>query len=241
MHRGLVEYPLLPPVEGEEMPSGRCPYCKRDTVFTTRASFGQDPGVTHGLRNGNITLAICGHRDCRAYVYREHHPLNEEILYDMYPPVDVEADKELPETVRRSFQEALRVHLTGQPNSTVQALGRVLQDATALMRPEGVEETAWRKKPLKPRIEALVESGALVDSLADWTREARLIRVLATHGDEYDDHWASPAEANEMLEFTKWLLRFVFVLPEQLLERRRRLAAEHGGPEEQSETSSNEA
>lgn len=211
------------------MPSGRCPYCHRHTVFTTLTAIAPLNNVKRGIRNGSISLAECGHNDCRAIVYRECDYRNDEILFDMYPPVELEADEELPDTIKRSFEEALGVFSGGNWNSAVQACGRTLQDATALMKPEGADDDEWRKKRLFNRIEAIDDS-VLPPTLKEWAHEARLSRVLAAHGDEYNDYWAKDIDAKETVEFTKWFLRYAFVLPEQLKRRKKRLAEEANKP-----------
>lgn len=207
------------------MPSGRCPHCKRDTVFTTGPSVPLNPNLPNpqGLKRGTLSLDRCGHQDCRAVVYREHHVDNLEDQFDIYPPVEIAVEEEIPPTVARSYGETLGTFLDGHWNSAVQACRRALLDATALLLPEGIEDAKWRSWSLKRRIKELVDRHMLPIALGDWAEEIRAGAVLVVHGDEKDDYWATEEEATELIEFTKWVFRYVFVLPKQLERRRERL------------------
>lgn len=221
-----IEYPLLPPLEGEYMPvSGRCPYCHRHTIW--KDLFVRDPQQhqPQGLKNGRIEVNQCGHPDCSGLVYREVNPSRYSEEWDIYPAVELQAEDELKDPVKRSYQEALNVFGNGHWTPTVQALGRTLMDATAMLRPTSITEKDWLAKKAYVRIEELGKTGTIPDSMKQWLLEIRTSRVWAEHGDEYKDWWATEPEAIEALEFTKWFLRFAFILPEQLQKRKARLAA----------------
>ena len=226
-----VDYPILAPTEGEIVPSGRCPYCKRHTIFVTINPLNNEGRPREiGVKNGSISLAQCQHRDCRAIVYREFAPNNDEQQYDIYPPVELEADAELEDPVKRSFEAALTVFQEGHWNPACQALGRALQDASAQLCPPDVKRESWLATKLYPRIETLASKHLIPESLRQWAQEARTLRVYAEHGDEFGDYWATEAEAKEMMEFTKWFLRYALVLPRQLATRKARLAEEAKKP-----------
>lgn len=207
------------------MPSGRCPYCKRHTVFQNLFQVDRIKGQhQQGINQGRIVIDRCQHTDCLAVVYRELHPVDSEVQYDIYPPINLDADEELPEQLKRSFGEALGTYLSGHWNASAQACGRALQDGMALLKPTDVEQQVWSHTDLKKQIARLVADNKLPPSIGDWAEEGRIGRNLASHGGDRSDFWADERDATAMLEFTKWIFRYVFVLPKQLEVRRKRLA-----------------
>jgi len=224
--RFRVEYPLLAPAEGEWMPTGRCPFCKRDTIFETLNFHDRLTAIPQrqGIKNGTVSLARCGHPRCKAVVYREYQEGNDAIQIDMYPPIELTPDEELPPTISRSFAEALGTYANGHWNASAQACGRALQDGMALLKPDDVEQKAWSYTDLKKQIVRLVTDNKLPPSIGEWAQDERIVRNLASHGGAQSDFWADEQDATEMLEFAKWIFRYVFVLPKQLELRRKRLA-----------------
>ncbi len=207
------------------MPSGRCPYCKRHTIFNTVAQVQPlaDHAIKQGLKRGLLTFDRCGHADCQAVVYRELQPSNSEIQWDMYPPLDLEVEEELPEKVKRSYKEALDTFANGIWNAAAQAVGRALTDAMMELKPSDTKPENWAEHGLKKQIDILVQQKILPPVIGEWAQEVRAVRVLSEHGDAGKDWWATQQEATEALEFTKWVFRYVFVLPAQIRIRRERL------------------
>lgn len=229
-----IEYPLLSPVGDEEMPSGRCPHCARHTVFSNASHPVVPMPLTQrrphhykqGLKRGTLTLVVCGHQDCRSVVYREHDPEDEENTWDMYPPVELAVEPELPGEIKRSYGEALSTFANKEWNSSAQASRRALQDAMTLKKPEDTKAENWADKQLKRQIDTLVQRRILTPELGTWAQEARIVGVIAAHGEPEFKDWADEQDAKEALEFTKWVLRYLFVLPGQLENRKARLAEE---------------
>jgi hypothetical protein len=182
-----------------------------------------------GVKDGILVLARCGHND--------FHPGDNETQYDVYPPIELEADDELPERVKRSFQEALDTFANGFWNPSAQAIGRALTDAMMELKPEDTKPENWAEKGLKRQIKILIQQNILPPVIGDWAEEVRVVRVLSEHGDEGKDWWANEPEAAEAMEFAKWVFRYTFVLPEQINKRRERLQEEIAS---QSKTDSTE-
>ena len=214
------------------MPTGRCPSCHRDTVFGNRARVDPESGVYRGKKNGVLSLAECGHQDCRAIVYREYHPNDPEQSFDLYPPVEQEVAEQLPDPVKRSFQEALNTFMGGHWNSSTQATRRALIDCMIILKPEDTKLENWADKGLKEQIRILVQQRILPPVIGEWADEARNVGVLSAHGDQGEAWWATKQEATEAYEFANWVFQYVFVLPAQIVERRERLAEEAEGEKE---------
>ena len=78
----------------------------------------------------------------------------------------------------------------------------------------------------------------ITPDLKDWANEGRLGGNLGAHGST-NKKWADKQDAEEILEFTRWYMRYVHVLPKQLADRRA-LMAQASSPASQSEADNSE-
>ena len=64
----------------------------------------------------------------------------------------------------------------------------------------------------------------ITPELKAWAHEGRLGGKLGAHGTK-GKKWAEKDDAEEVLEFSRWFLRYVYVLLKQLEDRKARLSS----------------
>jgi hypothetical protein len=77
----------------------------------------------------------------------------------------------------------------------------------------------WRletKGPLAVRLKNLADKGVLVPTLADWSKEVRLLGNDAVHDLTVD---VSMEDARKLIEFIRELAQYIYVLPFELQKR----------------------
>ena len=72
---------------------------------------------------------------------------------------------------------------------------------------------------LVQKISDLAANNTITPDLKEWAHEGRLGGNLGAHGST-NKKWADKDDAKEILEFTRWYMRYVHVLPKQLADRR---------------------
>ena len=121
------------------MPLRKCPYCKGLSNF--------DVGnvVSGGKLVGWASLDKC--QNCQTHVYFVVPSSNQrDEVWDSYPKLGDEPDKELPNDVKTAFQEAMGSLNEGNWNSCVIMCRRALEEAMQDLRDERnskLAETDW--------------------------------------------------------------------------------------------------
>jgi hypothetical protein len=141
---------------------------------------------------------------------------------DVYPALDEEPDGLLPEGVSKAFGQALKSLNEGIWDGCVLMCRRALQEAMGELEATG--------GTLYAQIESLANASRITPDLKEWAHEGRLAGNLGAHGDEEEKKWNDESDAQEIVEFSKWFFRYIYVLPKQLAERRERLTAEPTPP-----------
>ena len=199
------------------MPLRKCPYCKGLSNFSLSGQMCQ------GLLQGCVSLDICHNCSTPVYIVTPSHQDRNTIL-DSYPKLDSEPDNELPENVKVAFTEAIKGLNDGNWNSCVVMCRRALEEAMADLGAEG--------RDLFNRIDNLESQRRITPELKEWAHEGRLGGKLGAHGLE-QKRWADKDDAEEVLEFSRWFLRYVYVLPQQLADRKAKFTPSSDEPTSQ--------
>jgi hypothetical protein len=203
-----VEYPQQKVEEVREMPLRKCPYCKGLSNFNLGQHYA-GPKIA-----GYVSIDYC--QNCGNPVYFETGGRKErDDVIDCYPRLELSVDEELPEDVRKAFGEAVRTLNDGNWNSCVVMCRRALQEAMTDLGAEG--------KDLFHQIDDLEAKRKITPELKEWAHEGRVGGKLGAHGIG-EKKWADQNDAEEITEFCRWFLRYLYVLPNQLANRKKALA-----------------
>jgi len=208
-----VEYPQRNVEEVRAMPVRKCPYCKALCNFDVEAQVGGRDTA------GYISLDRC--QNCGNPVYFETGDRGErDNVIDYYPRLELSVDEELPEDVKKAFEEATRTLNDGNWNSCVVMCRRALEEAMKDLGADG--------KDLFEQIDDLETKRKITPELKQWAHEGRLGGKLGAHGAK-GKKWADKSDAEEVLEFCRWFFRYLYVLPKQLANRKAKLEEEKTG------------
>jgi hypothetical protein len=215
----VVDYSSSEGTEEVIMPSRRCPHCR---VVSSYSQGVEKQPFGSGKRGRFDT---CTNAECGCSVLVVYGGSGEELA--VYPQLETEPDEVLPDDVRVAFRQAL------------QSLNEKIWDGCVLMCRRALEEATTnlgaKGKVLYEKIEDLAKKNRITPDLRQWAHEGRLAGKLGAHGTEEEDKkWNEQADAEEIVEFSKWFFRYVYVLPEQLKQRRKRLTGEAEVTEEAS-------
>ena len=190
------------------MPLRKCPYCKGLSNFDLGIQLSQ------GLLKGVVSLDICHNCGSPVYFVTKSYQDRNTIL-DSYPKLDLEPDKELPGNVKVAFVEAIKALNDSNWNSCVVMCRRALQEA--------MDDLGAKGEDLFHQIDNLEDQRKITPELKSWAHESRLGGKLGAHGTK-QKKWADKDDADEVLEFSRWFFRYVYVLPKQLADRKQKLA-----------------
>ena len=218
------------------MPSRRCPHCKAVSTYDTLTTLlaGTNIGTLNlGKSSGlNIRFDRCRNEDCNGSVAVIFDDEGKEI--EVHPGLEEEPDELLPPDVTIAFRQALKSRNEGIWDGCVLMCRRALEEATRILgeeiEPED-ERAKYSKKVLYKRIEHLATEHRITPELRNWAHEARLGGKLGAHGGT-EKQWNTRLDAEEIVEFASWFFRYVFVLPQQLAERKERVNTEDTGEED---------
>ncbi|MGB5925040.1 MAG: DUF4145 domain-containing protein [Dehalococcoidia bacterium] len=196
------------------MPLRKCPYCKGLSNFDLT---GQ---TCSGLLKGCASLDVC--QNCKTPVYFVTQSIQDRVtILDSYPKLDLETDKELPENVKIALTEAIKGLNDENWNSCLVMCRRALEEAMVDLGAEG--------RDLFNKIDTLENQRRITPELKAWAHESRLGGKLGAHGTK-EKRWADKDDAEELLEFSRWFFRYVYVLPRQLADRKERFAPSGSEP-----------
>ncbi|MCD1593377.1 DUF4145 domain-containing protein [Thalassospira xiamenensis] len=185
-----------------------CPHCGiRNAAFTLKGqhNYAGNPialqrsltGSTTNILNQNCATALLICPSCNEAVVAS---ARNGTITDLYPEIESENPDHLPSDVERYFEQG------------VDCL-RKNYDAAGMMFRKSLEVGLGKKFPeskgrLVERIKALSKNGSLTQDLATWADHIRLEGNDAAH-DEF-----TKSQAEELHEFTKLVLTYLFTLPE---------------------------
>jgi len=187
------------------MPLRKCPYCKGLTNFDVVIN-------ADNLNNTYVWLERC--QNCAKISYFETATANREHMIDYYPKLDTQIDDELPDNVKTAFKQAVESLNNGLWDGCVVMARRAIEEA--------VSELDAKGNDLFHKIDYLEEQRKITPALKEWAHETRLAGKLGAHGAD-EKKFADKEDAEEITEFCGWFLRYLFVLPKQLAERRAKI------------------
>lgn len=128
-----------------------------------------------------------------------------------YPPEQKpSADPLWPDSIRRNFSDAQKMHTQGiSPSIVLTTCGTVLELALKELDP------SQDRKNLYQRIECLHKSGVITSPIKDWAHDLRLDRNNAVHDGE-----GEAKDATEYIEFLKIFFNMAFSLPARIAQKR---------------------
>jgi len=144
---------------------------------------------------------------------------NYEQVRTWYPKARETAPQELPDKVRRAFDEALLSYEIGAWNGVLGMCRRAVQEAL-------LDLGAPIKGDLPTQLKYLVDNHKITPDLRDWADQARIGGRLAAHGiggDEWgqpEKQWGDQMDATEVIEFCKSFFEYSYLMRERLKKRR---------------------
>ena len=227
----LRENATLPVDQQREvvMPARLCPYCHVVSNFDRIGPRGAEP-IPDADETQVVSLDKCQNCKCLVY-YRASEDTGDEV-FDQYPRNVEKAAEELPEDIRKAFDEALICYGAGAPNGSLLMCRRALQEA--------MKDKEAKKGDLPTQLDDLIAKGEIIPRLRDWADQARIGGRLAAHGAGGDDWgdpdkiWGTMEDAESVIEYLKGFFQFLYVLDARMAGQ----AKNQPQPEAQSETDS---
>jgi hypothetical protein len=213
-------------------PSGLCPRCGKQSSFASAGSLpvtfdhevyvaGHD-GSREPVLIDQVTSLICRHCQQGVVVVEEQWtgeaPSKKQkgggvisfrgIHWWPLPAARVSSD--VPADIASAFGEAVTALAADCPRAAAVMARRTLEAITV----EKGETTG----SLAQRVKALSARGLLHPSLADWVNEVRLAGNIGAHFDPMQP--MSKENAQELVNFVRELLKFLYEMPAELARRR---------------------
>jgi hypothetical protein len=214
-----------------EKPSGLCPRCQKQSSFEYANSLPLTFDGGHSIGRGEpnqltynerITLLICRHCNQGILVLEEQwigdHKATERQGggtitwrgFHWWPLAGARSHAAIPQPIQSAFNEAVLALAANCPRAAAVMARRTLEAVTV-----NKGETTGS---LAQRLNNLSSSGHLHPSLAEWIKEVRLVGNAGAHYDPIDD--VSPSDAQQLINFLRELLNYLYVLPWELQARR---------------------
>lgn len=177
--------------------SGNCPFCKRDVTFDSPQvknafDYQFNPGIYCGSR-------ICPNQNCRKHVFFILG--NNELT--LFPAQTIQYDNSnLPELVRKHFDEAIICHSEQCYSAAAMMIRRTLEDICHDKESEGAN--------LFNRIENLKSKVVLPPALFTGMHHLRLLGNDAAHIEAQDYNIVGKDEVSLGIELTKQILHAVY-------------------------------
>lgn len=127
-----------------------------------------------------------------------------------WPAAEIRISRDVPTQIAEAFKEAVRAHNAGCPRAAAVMARRTLE-AVAVDKGE-------QRGVLAVRLNNLASKGILLPTLADWSREVRLVGNVGAHLDPIKS--VSTKDSEDLISFVRELLRYLYELPADLAKRR---------------------
>jgi len=213
-------------------PGGLCPRCNKQSSFeiTGFMPVTFDGGVLHGsdgrkspTYSERVSVLVCRHCKQGVVVIEEEYvgdlPSKQQSSggsishrgFHWWPLPNIDLSSDIPKEIAGAFSEAATALLADCPR------------ASAVMARRTIEAIAVDKGQntgsLAQRLSKLGSEGILHPTLIEWTKEVRLIGNQGAHFDLIDT--VSKEDAQQLLDFIRELLKFLYELPAELNRRRK--------------------
>lgn len=212
-------------------PSGLCPRCEKQSSFDYVHSLPLtfDGGYIIGRGEPNTptfnersTVLICRHCNQGIAVLEEQWTGDHRSVenkgggsvtwrgFHWWPLVGGSLHQAVPVSIASAFQEAVQALSANCPRAAAVMARRTLEAITI----DKGETTGT----LAQRLNNLASKGLLHATLADWSKEVRLIGNVGAHFDPIND--VSATDSRQLNDFIRELVKFLYVLPFDLNARR---------------------
>ena len=127
-----------------------------------------------------------------------------------WPAAETHVSTDVPIQIAEAFQEAVRAKHAECPRAAAVMARRTLEAITV--------DKGETKGRLTDRLNNLASKGVLLSTLADWSKEVRLVGNVSAHCDPISS--VSKKDAEDLISFVGELLRYLYELPADLSRRR---------------------
>jgi hypothetical protein len=180
-----------------------CPRCKVQTQFTNRVTYGY--------------YQLWGCSVCGQIVYYITNTGNAELvtaasIQDRYPKIIPGLDKAIPQKITKDMIEAYICFDNKCFKASLTMMRRALQNA--------VRDKGAKGKTLYDEINNLADKHIITPDLKDWAHEIRELGKIGAHPDDDGLDEVTEKDAEDMLKFAEEFLKYTYVMPAQVMERR---------------------
>jgi hypothetical protein len=127
-----------------------------------------------------------------------------------WPLPQVQTSADVPPQISSAFAEAATALAANCPRASTVMARRTLEAVTV--------DKGQTSGTLDERLAALASQGVLLPTLAEWSKEVRLVGNAGAHFDPIQS--VSVDDARELATFVQELLRYLYELPAELRRRR---------------------
>jgi hypothetical protein len=174
--------------------TARCPHCGNTAVLL---QIGKDLGVAVNVYCGQ---RVCPNPSCKGHIFIV---TSGSKILAAYPPLRIDFDTtNIPEAVRRTFEEAITCHANECFVAAAIMVRRTLEDLCSDQGAKG--------GTLYSRLKALSEKVVLPKELIDGLDDLRLLGNDAAHVEAITFTEVSRTELDVAIEFTKELLKALY-------------------------------
>jgi len=216
------------------LPHGLCPRCQKQSSFDIGASQAVtfDPELILVERGGQHTptavdqVSILYCRNCKQGIvvveeqctagisWRDPSKSGGGVLtwrgFHWWPSAEGHVSPDVPSRIGDVFLEGVRAMHAECPRAAAVMARRALEAITA--------DKGETSGVLADRLKKLAANGILQPTLAEWTKEVRLVGNAGAHFDPMDT--VSKKDAEQLIGFVRELLRYLYELPAELARRR---------------------
>ncbi len=132
-----------------------------------------------------------------------------------WPAADARVSPDVPIQIAEVFQEAVLAQHAGCPRAAAVMARRTLEAITL--------DKGEAKGSLVDQLNNLALRGVLLPTLAEWSKEVRLMGNVGAHFDPINS--VSTKDAEDLISFVQELLRYLYELPADLSRRREPLGS----------------
>jgi Domain of unknown function (DUF4145) len=171
------------------------------------------------------TFVHCSRCSKPAVFYREDigKGFDGESYYRVYPPQDRHIGYHLPDTVRQSYEEAVRCELARTSMACAVMVGRTLEAVCHEFDPS--------VRSIFDGLKSMHSKGVISDELLEWANELRSLRNLGAHA---TTERIDGSDATGALNFLQAILEILYDLRPKFQEFRRRRAKSKVAPQTES-------
>ena len=205
---GVIRIPVPGTLESrdssrESLRLRRCPHCGVDTPNISKVCPEFDSRDHNGARR---LWSAYSCRRCGGVVIGEFYleqASNTAVFYGYFPEYDADADTLIPDKPRVYLQQAI-------DSASVAPAGAIMLAASSV--DAMLKEIGLKEGSLYARIEVATKGHKITESMQAWAHRVRLDANDQRHADEFA-HLPTQVEACQVIEFTRALAEYLFVLP----------------------------